>query len=60
MINWQDAKVGQRPGGVVLMTDGEDVFLGYFDDDINEWVSCYGEDEFDEITHFAKIILPAK
>ncbi|MCM3205631.1 hypothetical protein [Paenibacillus illinoisensis] len=60
MLNWQDANVGQRPNEVVLMTDGEDIFLGYFDDCNEEWVSCYGEDEYGEITHFAEINLPAK
>lgn len=59
MIEWRDAKAEQRPY-VVLMTDGKEVFLGYYDDDLGEWISCCGEDEYEGITHFAEINLPVK
>lgn len=56
MINWISSDA-EKPTGVVLMTDGVDVFLGYYDK-TSGWVSCYGEDEYGEITHFAVINLP--
>lgn len=58
MLEWKDARSGPRPETVVLFTDGSDFYLGFYNTDLEEWVSCYLEDEYDEITHYAEINLP--
>lgn len=61
MIQWKksDSKNAPQDQEIYLITDGLEVFLGYYMPNFG-WLSFYGEDGIGPITHYASINLPGE